>query len=145
MRRAKKKSIEAHRVKLLTPTSPIDVLIGDEEQAGKKEERTKKETGTWPSTHVSYDPQGSYGESILLPPPAIPKGGLYIHIIIIIIKEQPQQAALTGTKDRNTRKSRSEEKVEIWNQGDRPPVAEENPGSRYLQRLGGQVRPRAHY
>ena len=29
--------------------------------------------------------------------------------------------------------------------GDRPPEAEENPWSRYRQRLGGQTRPRAHY
>ena len=27
---------------------------------------------------------------------------------------------------------------------DRPPDAEENPGSRYRQRLGGQARPRVH-
>ena len=30
------------------------------------------------------------------------------------------------------------------NQGDRPHDAEENPGSRYRQRLGAQARPRAH-
>ena len=47
-------------------------------------------------------------------------GLAYIYIIIIIIKEQPQQAALKSTislgvqekrKDRKTQKSRSEEKV----------------------------------
>ena len=62
-------------------------------------------------------------------------------------------------KERKLRKSRSEEKmvgyssaspqengrqsprVEPFNQGDRPPDAEENPGSPYNQRLGGQTRP----
>ena len=28
-----------------------------------------------------------------------------------------------------------------WNQGDKPPDEEENPGRKYRQRLGGQVRP----
>ena len=62
-------------------------------------------------------------------------------------------------KDRQSRKS--EEKVmfylslpiprketgdshQWWNQGVRPPDAEENPGSRYRQRLEGQARPRLH-
>ena len=31
-----------------------------------------------------------------------------------------------------------------WKQGDRPPDAEENPGSWYRQKLGGQARPRAY-
>ena len=35
-------------------------------------------------------------------------------------------------------------RVEPWNQGDRLPVAEENPGSRYGQRLGVQARLWAH-
>ena len=91
-------------------------------------------------------------------------------IIIIIIMEYPQQAALIGNIslcgqekriDRKTRKNRSEEKVaqrpcspqengrqspsfEPWNQDDRPPDTEENLGSRCCQRLGGQARPRAH-
>ena len=83
------------------------------------------------------------------------------------------QAALKGTislggreksKDRKTRKSRSKEramdfssdslfprrKQDAFTQGgtiepgDRTPEAEENPGSRYWQRLGRQVRPRVH-
>ena len=67
-------------------------------------------------------------------------------------------------KDRNIRKSRSEEKVvgfslaslfparngrqssrvEPLNQGDRPTDVEENPRSQYRQRLGGQEGPREH-
>ena len=35
-------------------------------------------------------------------------------------------------------------RMETWNQGDRPPDAEENPGTRYLQRLEGIARPRVH-
>ena len=31
-----------------------------------------------------------------------------------------------------------------WNQGERPPDAENHPGSRYHQKLGGQGRPWAH-
>ena len=34
--------------------------------------------------------------------------------------------------------------MEPFNQEDRPPDAEENPGRRYRQRLGGLARPRAH-
>ena len=65
-------------------------------------------------------------------------------------------------KDRKIWKSRSEEKVvgfssaslfprRKWEavtqggtRGDRPPDAEENPGSRYCQRLEGQTIPRAY-
>ena len=35
-------------------------------------------------------------------------------------------------------------RVEPFNQGDRPPNVEENPGNRYRQMLKGQARPRAH-
>ena len=39
---------------------------------------------------------------------------------------------------------RQSPKVEPFNQGDRLPDAEENLGSQYHQRLGGQVRLQAH-
>ena len=41
-----KKWTEAQRAKPCAPTLAIDELIGDEEKTGKKEERTKKETGS---------------------------------------------------------------------------------------------------
>ena len=43
-------------------------------------------------------------------------------------------------EDRKTWKSRSEEKM----MGFGPPYAEDNPGSQYPQRLGGQARPWPH-
>ena len=93
-------------------------------------------------------------------------------MLIYTITEEPQQAALKDTislwvqekrKVRKTWKSRREEKVdgissaslfpqgngrqlpmvEPYNQGDSPPDAEENPGSWYSQRPGGNARPRA--
>ena len=53
-------------------------------------------------------------------------------------------------ENRKTRKCRTEEKregvprVEPLNQGNRPPDVEDNQGSWYRQRLGGQPRPSAH-
>ena len=39
---------------------------------------------------------------------------------------------------------RQSPRVEPWNQGDRPPDAEKNPGSRYRQRLVGEARLWGH-
>ena len=39
---------------------------------------------------------------------------------------------------------RQSPRAEPFNQGYRLPDAEENPGSGYRQRLGGEARPRAH-
>ena len=39
---------------------------------------------------------------------------------------------------------RQSPRVEPFNEEDRPPDAEENPGNRYRLRLGGQARQRAH-
>ena len=44
------------RLKPHVPTLAIDALIGDEEQTGKKEERTKKETGSGSPTQVPWSP-----------------------------------------------------------------------------------------
>ena len=55
-----------------TPTQGTDVLIGDEKQMRKKEEITRKETGSeplpqlpWGHSVTSYDPQASYREPVL--------------------------------------------------------------------------------
>ena len=65
--------------KPLTPTPVTDALIGGEEQSVKKRRENKERNEEWafdsaildPSV-ASYDPQGSYGEPILLPLPPWP-------------------------------------------------------------------------
>ena len=55
-----------------TPTPAIHALIGGEEQTGKRERNGKRVSNpaTLDSSVASYDPQGSYGKSILVKPPA---------------------------------------------------------------------------
>ena len=60
--------IKLQRMKPPTPTQLIDALIGDEEQ-NRKQERKRHNLGTLDHAVASYDPQGSYGELILLIPP----------------------------------------------------------------------------
>ena len=55
--RAKKRGIEAQRVKPLTPTPAVDALIGEEEQTGGKREETNQLLGTIrspPTTRIDH-------------------------------------------------------------------------------------------
>ena len=69
-----------------TPSRGVYELIGDAEQNGKhkKEQKDKNRkrnpnTATLDQVVGSYDPQGSYGEPILLPLPA-PTEDIHVYI-----------------------------------------------------------------
>ena len=63
------------RAKPPTPTRAIDALIGDEEQNEEQNKERTPNPATLDHSVASYNPQGSWGEPILLIP--IPRGTKY--------------------------------------------------------------------
>ena len=64
----------------------------------------------------------------------------YLEIDELIGKEEKMQKKKKEQKERNR-----EAGPRLDPTGDRPPGAEDNPGRRYRQRFGEQVRPRVHH